>query len=505
MLVQGFDPFQGAPADVERNGRQLQWPIQERGGHERKFTALELAILSDSKTFISSSACQRVVDAVYRGQVVYTALSFVDIIPDHYKHHPVSIYDPRKAPLLNHYRLVVPRYRSLIELVQFLVLVGLYIFTMLHRHSDNLALFEFIFVIYATGWVLHEVAAIIEHGWAVHAQNLSSFLDSSFIAIFVAYAAARVADLSVSRVHDGHALSILCIAAPILLTRLAFHIMPDNIVFISLHILMKNFLLLTILAVWCFIGFFLALQWLYPSDASTSGTAPGWPTICKWLLWIWFSLDGTGIEESVQFHVVLGPALMVAFAFLGNTLFLTVLVAMLTYTFSKIVADETAEINFRRAVLTFEGVKSDAVFSYPPPFNLLALALLLPLKFVVSPRIFHSIHVAAVRVVNAPTLLLISLFERRSVWAKLTSVVKKSVFNWQFTGFSPHGDIQAVFRAAAPPEIQEEIDELDGMSDAGFLDNDAMSRSSTEMRRQAPVFRLGKAGQRGRNRSPGED
>jgi hypothetical protein len=281
--------------------------------------------------------------------------------------------------------------------------------------------------------------------------------------------------------------------------------MPDNIVFISLHILMKNFLLLTILAVWCFVGFFLALQWLYSSDASTSGTAPGWPTICKWLLWIWFSLDGTGIEESVQFHVVLGPALMVAFAFLGNTLFLTVLVAMLTYTFSKIVADETAEINFRRAVLTFEGVKSDAIFSYPPPFNLLALALLLPLKFVVSPRIFHSVHVAAVRVVNAPTLLLISLFERRSVCAKLTSAVKKSVFNWQFTGFSPHGDIQAVFRAAAPPEIQEEIDEVDGMSDAGFLDNDAMSRLSTEMRRQAPVFGLGKAGQPGRNRSPGED
>jgi hypothetical protein len=71
---------------------------------------------------------------------------------------------------------------------------------------------------------------------------------------------------------------------------------------------------------------------------------------------------------------------MVAFAFLGNTLFLTILVSMLSTTFSTIVSNATAEIQFRRAVLTLEGVKSDAIFAYQPPFNMLALLILLPLK-----------------------------------------------------------------------------------------------------------------------------
>jgi len=487
ILVEGFDPFSGAPRHVERSARSLQWPVQERGGNERKLTALELAILSESKNFISSQACQRVVNAVYEGQVFYTPLSFVDILPDHYRHHPVSLYDPRKAPLFNHYRLIVPRYRNTIEILQFLVLVLLYVLAMVHRNSTaTLDIYEALFVIYTAGWVLDEIAAIIEHGWEVHAQNLWSFLDVTFTIIFGIYVLARVYDFSTGHVHDGLGLHVLCVAAPVLLTRVAFNLLPDNIVFISLHAMMKDFLVLTFLAAWCFTGFVLALQWLpTSSDGATASTGPKWYTVIKWLLWIWFGLDGTGIEESVQFHVILGPALMVAFAFLGNTLFLTILVALLTNTFSRIAAAETAEIQFRRTVLTFEGVKSDAIFAYPPPFNILALVVLLPLKFLISPWAFHTTHVSIVRVLNAPILLLIGLYERRHrIWAQTTSGGgSKPFLKWQFTGFSPHGDIQAVFEAEAPLGLQEEADELDGLSEMVFLNNnDGVSRSSGEIK-----------------------
>ncbi|KAH8891150.1 hypothetical protein GQ53DRAFT_649168, partial [Thozetella sp. PMI_491] len=489
ILVEGFDPFQGAPEDVTRTGRQPQWPAQRRRGHERKLTTLELAILTRSKVFISSSACQRVVNAVYLGKVVYTPLSFIDIIPDHYKFHPVSIYDPRKAPLLNHYRLIVPRSRNIIEIFQFLVLVALYILAMLHRNSENLVIYESVFVVYTAGWILDKFAAIIEHGWEVHAQNLWSFLDTTFTSIFGAYVIARIYDVAVGQFQNGLGLNILCIAAPILLTRVAFNLLPDNIVFISLHAMMKDFILLTLLAAWCFTGFIVALQWLITTDGTDS--ALSWSVVGKWLLWIWFGLDGTGIQESVRFHVVLGPALMIAFAFLGNTLFLTILVAMLTNTFSKIIADETAEIQFRRAVLTFEGVKSDAIFLYPPPFNILALVILLPLKFLVTPRIFHSIHVAAVRLVNAPTLLLISLFERRRAWGQSTQETQKAFFSWNFTAFSPHGDIQAVFKIEPPESIQEEIEEIDTLNDAGDFDEDNLLKSPRVTKRRA-AFRLGR-------------
>lgn len=196
ILVSGFDPFHGAPDAVLRWGRRPQWPIQDRGGHERKLTALELAILSEAKTLIASSACERVVSAVYHGIVVYTPLSFVDILPDHYKHHPVTLYEPRSAPFLNHYRLIVPRSRNRIKLFHFTTLLALYIAAMVNCEGGLAHACEVIFNPFAAGWVLEQFAAIIEHGWEVHAQNLWSFLDVTFVFIFAAYAVARAVGLA---------------------------------------------------------------------------------------------------------------------------------------------------------------------------------------------------------------------------------------------------------------------------------------------------------------------
>lgn len=88
------------------------------------------------------------------------------------------------------------------------------------------------------------------------------------------------------------------------------------------------------------------------------------------------------------------------------------LVSILSKIFADVTMDATAETLYRRTVLTFEGVKSDAIFNYQPPFNLLALLFLFPLRFILTPRKFHSVHVFCTRVINAPILLLIAFFER---------------------------------------------------------------------------------------------
>lgn len=52
---------------------------------------------------------------IYTGQIVYAATSFVDILPDHYKRKEITLYNPREAPILDHYRLKVPRFRQALE------------------------------------------------------------------------------------------------------------------------------------------------------------------------------------------------------------------------------------------------------------------------------------------------------------------------------------------------------------------------------------------------------
>jgi hypothetical protein len=105
------------------------------------------------------------VDAIYRGKIIYTPSSYLDIIPDRYKQKPISLYDPRKAPLLNQYRLIVPRNRNILETVQFSVLLVLYLLFMAERDASQVTVTEVCFAIYGFGWVLDQIATILEHGW----------------------------------------------------------------------------------------------------------------------------------------------------------------------------------------------------------------------------------------------------------------------------------------------------------------------------------------------------
>ena len=456
ILVAAFEPFQNAPREIKRvHSYATSWNVQDRGSRIGKSTALEIAIISESKIFLSAPACQMVMEAIYVGRVVYTPSSFIDIIPDHYKYKPITLYHPKKAPRLNQYRLMVPRTRNVLDICQFLTLMILYILTMEHRQSDKFTTYELLFCIYATGWSLDEFASILEHGWQCYTQNLWAFLDFIFIVIYAVYLALRLHNLATGDLRSGiPALDILSAGAPVLIPRLAFNLLSENMLFVSLRAMMADFTVLTVLAVWCFAGFLLSMMWLGEGDHPPI-------TISKWMLWVWFGLDGTGIQRSVDFHWLIGPILMVTFAFLGNTLFLTILVSMLSSTFSKIASNATAEIQYRRAVLTFEGVKSDAIFAYQPPFNILALCLLLPLKLILSPRWFHKINVTAVRTINAPLLLLISVYERRRLWNARPLKIKTKLSFWDFSRFSVHADIQAVFDSDPPQSVLDEISEAE--------------------------------------------
>lgn len=161
ILVAGFEPFQNAPEEVfSENIHAMHWAAARKGNGrpERKLTSLEVAIISESKSFLSSTACKKVVDAIYVGRLVYTPSSFIDIIPDHWKYHPISLYDPRRGPLLNQYRLIAPRTRNAIEVCQFIILLALYIIVMTGRErrmKTDYTTWELVFDIYAAGWVSH--------------------------------------------------------------------------------------------------------------------------------------------------------------------------------------------------------------------------------------------------------------------------------------------------------------------------------------------------------------
>lgn len=104
-------------------------------------------------------------DAIYRGKVIYTPSGLLDLIPDHYKQKPISIYDPRGAPLLNQYRLIVPRTRNILEVIQYITLIVLYVAFMTENDPSKVTTIEICFLVYAFGWSLEQFATILGHGW----------------------------------------------------------------------------------------------------------------------------------------------------------------------------------------------------------------------------------------------------------------------------------------------------------------------------------------------------
>ncbi|KAF8906298.1 hypothetical protein CPB84DRAFT_1726501 [Gymnopilus junonius] len=469
-LTTSWNVYSGADPDlITRAREERDDDLEERVGN-----AIEMAILAKAKRFIRSSACQRVIDAIWSGKCVYQAQSSHSILSDTYKRTPIHFYDPHKAPLLDHYRLKVPSIRSVLEYLNFIVLFTLFIFVIEFNERDIINFSECIFMVYALGFTLEKVAAMQEHGIKVYFKGTWNGFDLAFITTFLIYGFFRLYGIyhhvTWARVLG---IDVLALIACLMFPRLAFVTFKDNLMVLSLRAMIIQFMFLMVIAAFCFCGFLYALWTLSRDNTKYSAGLISW-----WMLDLWFGLDASGFDKATTFHPVFGPVLMVTYACLSNTLLLTVLVSILSNTFAAVNEDAAAEAMFRKAVLTIEGVKADSLFSYQPPVNLIALCIMLPASYILSPRWFHKVNVFMIRLTSFPILVVISLYERQSkragtltfydtvsnVAERIIDTLPRSLKRMTFfEGLAgADADIDAVF------EIEGELDgEFDSALDTG--------------------------------------
>ncbi|KAF9266958.1 hypothetical protein L218DRAFT_921774 [Marasmius fiardii PR-910] len=405
VLTTSWPVYNGADDRVIELARQERESLDERVGN-----AIELAILGKAKRFIKSSVCQKVIGSIWSGKCVYQAESSHSILSDTYKRNPIHFYDPHKAPLLDHYRLKVPFIRSVLEYLNFLILFILFVFAVEQSEVDALNVSEVFFMVYAAGFTLEKVAAMQEHGITVYFKGTWNGFDLAFVTTYCIYAFLRLYGIYH---HNEWArtsgIDILALIACLMFPRLAFVTLKNNLMVLSLRAMMVQFVALMFIAAFCFCGFLYAL-WTYVPSGSTGSDL----TIAWWMLDLWFGLDASGFDKATEFHPLMGPVLMVTYACLSNTLLLTVGPQILSNTFATINEDAAAEAMFRKAVSTIEGVKADSLFSYQPPVNLIAVCIMLPLSFILSPRWFHKVNVFMIRLTSFPILLFIALYERQA-------------------------------------------------------------------------------------------
>ncbi|KAG8965658.1 hypothetical protein FRC03_000293 [Tulasnella sp. 419] len=144
----------------EQTIKDIKIAVGERES-EDPVSALEVAIMTESKHFLSSPLVQDVVNDIWSGNVQFLSPSTSrSLVADNYKRrHIATYYDPKTAPFLDHYRLRVPKYRAVIEMFNFSILLFLFVLCLANKDFSYAGPTEIVFGIFAFGFVLHEFAA----------------------------------------------------------------------------------------------------------------------------------------------------------------------------------------------------------------------------------------------------------------------------------------------------------------------------------------------------------
>ncbi|KAF9777364.1 hypothetical protein BJ322DRAFT_465771 [Thelephora terrestris] len=458
-LMTSWDPLAGAPEYVYEGLKSVLG--RDRSEVNDPQCALEMAIATKAKQFVAAPLAQTVVNDVYSGKIVFSNLATSrSVLADNYKRQAIAVYDHRTAPFLDHYRLRVPKYGAILEFLNFAALLIVFVLCLSNAETSHMTAYEILFIVFAASFALAEYTASREHGWDIYLANMWNVFDSSFILIFFLYIVLRVKGLATGdESSSGLGFDILACGACILFPRLAFFAVKNKVVVLVLRAMIAQFVFFIGIAAICFSGLLFTLHTL-------SADAPkpwSWTSIAWFMVQVWFGNTSMSFTQASSFHPIFGPFLMTAFAALSNTMLLTILTSILSNTYARTDANASREFLFQFAMTTIEGSKSDALFSYQLPFNLLAFLVLWPLSYVLSPRKLHSANVFMIKLTSFPTLVVIGLCERgfsaeqptrgnRDTTSSFYNSIRNMPLLETIMGTGSNDLYDAIFSVDAPPE-----------------------------------------------------
>ncbi|KAL1744466.1 hypothetical protein HDZ31DRAFT_64060 [Schizophyllum fasciatum] len=388
VLTTTWSPLAGASHVVVDQVRDAYGGDEEAAPEK---SALEMAIATEAKKFLASPVTQQVINDIWSGRVVFSTENRSSVLADNYKPRAITIYNHRTAPFLDHYRLRVPRYGAVLEFFNVGVLLFTFCLCILTKDNDKVTPGEILFIVFAASFALDEYTAATEHGWIIYIANIWNVLDSTFIFVLLLYLGFRIRGLVEGDTNSSDTgFDILSTGACILFPRLAFFALKNNLVVLSLRVMISQFLFFIGVAAVCFSGLLFTLWTLARGTSEAEGIPDPWSLKkISWLMvQIWFGNTYLSFQQASSFHPFFGPILMTIFAAMANTYL------------------------YQFAITTLEGLQASALVSYQPPFNLLALVLLKPFSYILSPRRLHSANVFLIKLTTFPILIIIGVYER---------------------------------------------------------------------------------------------
>lgn len=259
--------------------------------------------------------------------------------------------------------------------------------------------------------MLDEIVGFNVQGFSLYIMSFWNAFDIGILLLLVCYYCMRLLGILVADVRKHYVASmaydVLAANAVLLFPRL-FSVLDHYRYFsqllIAFRMMAMDLVAVLILIVISCSGFFVAFTLSFGDDGFDArsvayalfqmimGFSPA-----AWDLWGKYNPLGKGI--------------LTLFLFITHFLVITILITVLTNSFMAVVQNANEEHQFVFAVNTISMVKSDALFSYIAPTNIIAWVLT-PLLYVLPFRQFVKINRTAIKATHFPVLVIIYAYER---------------------------------------------------------------------------------------------
>jgi hypothetical protein len=430
-------------------------PVAPRSKELGRISAIEVAIKAHAKRFLAHTQVVQLLESVWAGEIVFAsaadglhrlpikkkARGDASQLPAKYgaletmlqnrtvQYHDtptprpqetalalealarksVTIYDPSDASVFKLSRLRVPRYRQLFSTVSYATMLGLFLAVLIER-SLSITFLELVFWFWSAGYMLDELVGFSEQGFGLYIISVWNAFDIGILLMFMSFYILRIYGIlfpDKNQYINNMAYDVLAATAVLLLPRL-FSVL-DHYRYFSQLLIAFRMMAVDLVAVLILImiscsGFVIAFT------LSFAGKDMDFEAAVYALFQILMGYTPAAWEIWDEYNF-LGKILLVAFLIICHFLIVTILVTVLTNSFMAVVQNANEEHQFLFAVNTISMVKSDALFSYIPPTNILAW-FLSPLRFCMPFRTFVYLNRTVIKATHVPILLGIFIYER---------------------------------------------------------------------------------------------
>ncbi|KAH7130447.1 hypothetical protein B0J11DRAFT_252223 [Dendryphion nanum] len=449
-LSYDFDPLQGLSAPGTGTATPGGNMMRQSPRHAR-ISTLEISIRAQAKKFLAHPLVVQQLEAIWAGTIVFHSMAdnlhrkpaptrtrhfstfTEDVSPGRggpsrrlsptkrsigqtqllsapLVRRTVTLYDPHDASLFKLSRLRVPRYRNLFSTISFAIMLGLFL-AVLAEKSDDITALEVLFWFWSAGYMLDEIVGFSEQGFGLYIMSVWNAFDLGILLMFMVYYVLRLYGILMPDVASKHSIArmaydVLGSTAVLLFPRLFSsldHYRYFSQLLIAFRMMAMDLIAILMLIIISCSGFFVAFTLAFKKDLGAGNAAyalfqlvMGF-TPAAWDLWPEYNL--------------LGKALLTLFLFICHFLIVTILITVLTNSFMAIIQNANEEHQFLFAVNTISMVKSDALFSYIAPTNIIGW-LVIPLKYCMPFKKFIRMNRMIIKATHIPILFSIFLYER---------------------------------------------------------------------------------------------